>query len=188
MESTHGSTVLAIATSKRRPRYLLCPCHLPQYRLHWRGCEMAASGYSEHDDWIFPVFRRAVTDLSLGLQKGASVGTTRWSPEPQNPTPSFASSSQHQRPISSPVLLCRDFLCAIGGCQSSPECGPAMGPLVAAGLSEANGRARTLDQYVGGFGRGGFDSSPPSTDLESRSDLRAGLRHPARDRDYHRAG
>src|SRR5262245_14563468 len=62
-----------------------------------------------------------------------------------------------------------------------------MGPFVAAGISEANGRARTLDQYVGWFGRGGFDSSPPSTDIESRSDLRAGLRHHARDRSYHRA-
>ena len=65
---------------------------------------------------------------------------------------------------------------------------PALGPLVAAGLSEANGRASTLDQYAGGFDRGRFDSSPPSPDLESRSDLRAGLRHPTRDRDYHRAG
>ena len=37
---------------------------------------MAASGYSKHDDWLFPIFRRAVTDLSLGLQTGASVGTT----------------------------------------------------------------------------------------------------------------
>ena len=27
------------------------------------------------------------TDLSLGLQTGASVSTTRWPPEPQNPTP-----------------------------------------------------------------------------------------------------
>ena len=44
---------------------------------------MAASGYSKHDDWLFPIFRRAVTDLSLGLQTGASVGTTRWPPEPQ---------------------------------------------------------------------------------------------------------
>ena len=61
---------------------------------------MAASGYSEHDDWLFPIFHRTVTDLSLGLQTGASVGTTRWSPEPQNPTPRVASSSQYQRPLS----------------------------------------------------------------------------------------
>ena len=29
---------------------------------------MAASGYSEHDDWLFPIFRRTVTDLSLGFK------------------------------------------------------------------------------------------------------------------------
>src|SRR5919108_1487546 len=114
---------------------------------------MAASGYSKHDDWIFPIFHRAVTDLSLGLQKGASVGTTGWSPEPQNPTSCFASSAQYQRPLSSPVLLCRDFLCAIGGCQSSPQCGPALGPLVAAGLSEASARASILHEYSGWFDR-----------------------------------
>src|SRR5215510_10242634 len=188
MEATHGATVLAFATSKHRQRYLLCPCYLPQYRLHWRGGEMAASGDAEHDDWLFPIFRRTGTDRSLGLQTGASVGTTRWSPEPQNPTPRVASSAQYQRPLRAPVLLWRDCLCALGGGQSAPECGPALGPLVAAGLSEANGRASTLDQYAGGVGRGGVDSSPPSPDLESRSDVRAGIRHPARDRDYHRTG
>src|SRR5262245_12967247 len=188
MESTHGSAVLSRATAKRRPRYWLCPGYLPQYRLHRRGGEMAASGYAEHDDWLFPIFRRAVTDLSLGLHTGARVGTTRWPPEPQNPTPRVASSSQYQRPLRTPVLLCRHCLCALGGCQSVPECGPALGPRVAAGLSEANGRASTLDQYAGGFGRGGFDASSPSPNLESRRDVRAGLRHLARDRDYHRAG
>src|SRR5688572_13604428 len=165
MESNHGSTTLFFATSKCLPRYLLCPCHIPQYRLHWCCCEMAASGYSEHDDWIFPIFHRAVTDLSLGLKKGASVGTTRWPPEPQNPTSCFASSSQYQRTISSPVLLCRYFLCAIGGCQSSPECGSDMGPLVAAGISKASGRVGTLGEYSGWFDRGGFHSSPQSTDI-----------------------
>src|SRR5262245_45335757 len=188
MESTHGSAVLSVATSKRRPRDVLCPGHLPQYRLHRRYCEMAASGYSEHDDWLFPIFRRAVTDLSVGLQTGASVGTTWWPPEPQNPTPHVASSSQSQRTLRAPVLLCRDCLCALGGCQSSPEWGPALGPLVAAGLSEANGHASTLDQYAGGFDRGRFDASSPSPNLESRRDVRAGLRHLARDRDYHRSG
>src|SRR3712207_5833130 len=181
MESNHGSAVLSVATSKRRPRDWLCPGHLPQYRPHWRGGEMAASGDAEHDDWLFPIFRRAGPDLSLGLQTGARVGTTRWPPEPQNPTPRVTSASQSQRTFRAPVLLCRDCLCALGGCQSAPECGPALGPRVAAGLSEANGRASTLDQYAGGFGRGGFDSSPPSTDVESRSDVRAGRRHPARE-------
>ena len=118
MESNHGSTTLFFATSKCCPRYLLCPGHLPQYRPHWRGGEMAASGYSKHDDWLFPIFRRAVTDLSLDLQTGARVGTTRWPPEPQNPTPRVASSSQYQLTLRSPVLLCRDWLCALGGGQS----------------------------------------------------------------------
>ena len=114
---------------------------------------------------FFQFFIALLLTFPWALKREPVLGTTRWSPEPQNPTSCFASSSRYQRTISSPFLLCRYFLCAIGGCQSSPQCGPDMGPLVAAGISEASGRARTLDEYSGWFDRGEFYSSPQPTDI-----------------------